>query len=71
MSKASCGGPVVMEWPGYFLRDDSYIREGLRSIGLTNEAYSLFCEAPYGRVAVFGGPLEWAVKQAEKTVSEL
>jgi hypothetical protein len=66
MSKNNCGGPIVKEWPGYFLRDDSAMRDDLPKD--EREAYSLFREAPYGRVHVFCGNLEWATEKAEEEI---
>lgn len=69
MSQENCGGPVVKPYFNHFLRDDTEIR---RSAGIEPvEAYSLFCEEPYGRVEVFAGPKEWAIGQADDLVDSL
>lgn len=64
MSKENCGGRIVKEYDGFFLRDDSDIRENARIEPV--EAYSLFREDPYGRVEVFAGSEDWAIQQADK-----
>ncbi len=62
---------IVRDWGDFFLRDDTEIR---RSSGETFadqiEGYSLFQRKPYGRVHVYGGPLEWALTEAEKEVNK-
>lgn len=68
MSKLRAGGEVVKEYDGFFLRDDSDIRENARIEPI--EAYSLFRENPYGRVEVFAGPKDWAIERADRVVQE-
>jgi len=68
MAKENCGGPVVKEYEGFFLRDDTNIRENANIEPA--EAYSLFCERPYGRVEVFTGSKEWAIQKADMTVAK-
>lgn len=66
MSRATCGGPVVKSYDGFFLRDDSPIR---RNAGMEPvEAYSLFRDEPYGRIEVLAGPREWAILLADGIV---
>ena len=64
---------IVKEWPGWFLRDDYDIRKDVKVFEGQEEAYSLFTFGADGwleRVKIFGGPLEWAIKEAEKIVYE-
>ena len=66
MATERAGGPLVKEWDGFFLRDDTEIR---RSAEIEpNEAYSLFRTKPYGRVHVFAFPLEVAIALSEATI---
>lgn len=69
-NKMRAGGVVVKEWDNYFLRDDSEIRKGDPFSRDQVEGYSLFRIEPYGRVVVFGGSLEWALKQAEQAIKK-
>lgn len=62
------GGPVVKDYGTHFLRDDTEIRKLAGCFWSQPEAYSLFCVEPYGRVEVFGGTREWAIKQADLVV---
>lgn len=62
------GGPVVKDWGSHFLRDDTEIGRSAGCFGDQEEAYSLFCVEPYGRVIVLCGSKEWAVKQADKII---
>lgn len=59
------GDIIVKEWPGYYLRDD--LATGCRDPE-DGEAYSLFCLKPYGRLAVYAGRLEWAIKESQKHI---
>jgi hypothetical protein len=54
----------------YFLRDDYEIRKGVPHFMPFEQAYSLFRKEPYGRVMVFAGSLEWAIKQARKAIED-
>ncbi len=66
MARDNCGGEVVKPYKNHFLRDDTEIR---REAGMEPvEAYSLFCDEPYGRVTVFAGPKYWAIQQADDLV---
>jgi len=69
MTERRAGGPLVKSWTGYFLRDDAEIRQTADI--KPYEAYSLFEEDPYGRLAVYAGPREWAIKQAEELLLKL
>ena len=63
------GGWLVREWDGYFLRDDSDMRRD-DVTGETEEAYSLFRLRPYGRVEVFVGGLDLALKRSEEAIAK-
>ena len=61
-------GPIIKEYEGFFLRDDTQIR---RDSGTHPEqAYSLFQKDPYKRVIIFSGSEDWAVAMADKEVEQ-
>jgi hypothetical protein len=62
------GGPLIKDYGTHFLRDDTEIRRSAGCFEDQIEGYSLFCVEPYGRVCVFGGNLEWAIKEADYLV---
>lgn len=62
------GGEVVKDYGTHFLRDDTEIRKSDECFGDQREGYSLFRIEPYGRVVVFGGTREWAIRQADEMV---
>ena len=62
------GGLLVKDYGAHFLREDRKIRTSSR-VFEENEAYSLFCVEPYGRIAVYAGPREWVIKKADEKLS--
>ena len=62
MSIETCG-VVIYSWDTRFwLRDD-------RATGLCeHEQYSLFQDAPYGRLEIYTGGREWAIKTSSQFI---
>jgi hypothetical protein len=72
MTKIRAGGPLIKEWPNYFLREDTEIRREAGDLFSDQiEGYSLFRVEPYGRLEVFGGSKEWAIEQAENLIEQM
>lgn len=72
MAADNCGGPVVDHWDCFFLRDDTEIRRDMDLEQEEKEAYSLFCtdiknvSYNYGRLIIYTGSKEWAIKKAHE-----
>ena len=70
MSEMNMSEKVIRDWGDFFLRDDTEIRKTYMNPDDQIEGYSLFQRKPYGRVAIYGGTLRWALDRAEERVEQ-